>query len=1286
MNGRGRKEAVGGRQKGGRERLGGGRRERGERRREILYVVDEGGKKMDVKFRFVTRIELQLEMYEGKNIHYSSPDKKPLCSFSGKVCNQHRLNGYGFCVRHILEDPHAPFKRCAYVAKSSKQTCTQAIPQHEERKYCNNHMQVLGMLPRKERKKKEKETKLAETPVHVPRDPQVIRDNRKSFEDRVKSKFNTSKLHVKSEVLKNDVGFGEDPDDPYAFPDPSGDSKNYGTNGPVNNLPSSSPYSEAPLSVSSQGSHGSKSPGDGGSGVSSIARLYPELAEKLEKVKPKAEPVVKGKEKGKAKSSRTLHRLQTKIAQNRIKDKMKRNQESNSQSQSPYHGYGSMGHVSPHTPTGGMNHYDIDMMEKTLPNNIDNLKPISSQPPSYPPVYSQVVNDARKGYPFQNLHPNLVPSPQSDLLPSPSTPEYVHAGIPQGIPHGVPLESLPGMPNSGYRSHSRAESSSNVLSNSYSHRYDTSSEPIRSAVPVTMETTSTSNFQNQPPVSMTSSGSVTMATHGQIKQTACKPPPPPYTKSVMENRSSISSVTVATTVSTMASSYVNSTSNRTTNCASDVKNPPVTKVALYGGLPPPPPYTSKVQKNVKSKRQSYTPLSIAVVPHLEKSDITKSRKVKHIVEENDIAKKLKTESSRMFYKRYVNKRQFDHSFMGSGLNSSEEEDSSENEEENMLPWQPRWFIESSDDEALEEDEQDDALRTTKLALLRARLRRQCFQSRTSAKSNVSEHQNNNSTTLALIQAIRENPKNTVEALNVIERQPERVVDKYKLRGLLPRQCCNKNNENVQCKNPVLPYTNHCLKHVMYNVDQQIFDYCTAKFADNTQCCMPVFDIRHELPLCMEHAVKADNYKKDSDSDQKQKRPRKKTKPSALTRPPKKGKKKRNQRKQVRPQKPSPPSEATGLGIPLVSSSGPESPGAHSSHGSEDSQPIKSSQPEEQEVKESKQTEEPVISGNTPVAMETQAVPTQVAAPAPVVEPVKKKEEVEKKPSLSDLPDSVIAATLNANLNPDSFVDKGLELPLEQASRLLEEGDFQDVFKLPDEAFDLFTGKNGDYEVTKEDVEELERHLAAANMDIKNAQKHLETLSAGGLELDEEQLQQITATLFGTGGQNDLQNNALSGNMCNGEDQENINAIARSLSASDSLMTRTSIGSNFPNQPATASSGSMFPSISHESVNVTSMGYIQAQQGNLGINNTMTSVTSLPINSLPINSMSVGVLNQAFQQNVGSSANIVGGSQGCASVNSVTKSVHIRTSRVIKLSEWSINSPATTATFTGNPST
>ncbi|XP_072144343.1 uncharacterized protein [Dermacentor andersoni] len=78
---------------------------------------------------------------------------------------------------------------------------------------------------------------------------------------------------------------------------------------------------------------------------------------------------------------------------------------------------------------------------------------------------------------------------------------------------------------------------------------------------------------------------------------------------------------------------------------------------------------------------------------------------------------------------------------------------------------------------------------------------------------------------------------------------------------------------------------------MYNVDQLLFEHCTAKFADNTQCCVPVFDMCHELPLCPEHAKKRDNYNKMA-AEPKPKKPRKKSKPPALTRPPKRGKKKK----------------------------------------------------------------------------------------------------------------------------------------------------------------------------------------------------------------------------------------------------------------------------------------------------------------------------------------------------------------------------------------------------------
>uniref|UniRef100_A0A1B0FFS9 KANL2-like probable zinc-finger domain-containing protein n=1 Tax=Glossina morsitans morsitans TaxID=37546 RepID=A0A1B0FFS9_GLOMM len=58
-----------------------------------------------------------------------------------------------------------------------------------------------------------------------------------------------------------------------------------------------------------------------------------------------------------------------------------------------------------------------------------------------------------------------------------------------------------------------------------------------------------------------------------------------------------------------------------------------------------------------------------------------------------------------------------------------------------------------------------------------------------------------------------------------------------------------------CKAWSLEMGSHCPKHIVHNGVQQIFAPCTAKFADNTQCKMPAFDITHNLPLCSVHARK-----------------------------------------------------------------------------------------------------------------------------------------------------------------------------------------------------------------------------------------------------------------------------------------------------------------------------------------------------------------------------------------------------------------------------------------------
>ncbi|XP_041460389.1 INO80 complex subunit D-like isoform X2 [Lytechinus variegatus] len=93
-------------------------------------------------------------MYEGKHIHFSEVDNKPLCSYSAKLCKQRRLNGYAFCIRHVLEDVSAPFKQCEFVAKYNRLRCTNPIPGEENRKFCNSHMQVLGLAPKRGKKRK----------------------------------------------------------------------------------------------------------------------------------------------------------------------------------------------------------------------------------------------------------------------------------------------------------------------------------------------------------------------------------------------------------------------------------------------------------------------------------------------------------------------------------------------------------------------------------------------------------------------------------------------------------------------------------------------------------------------------------------------------------------------------------------------------------------------------------------------------------------------------------------------------------------------------------------------------------------------------------------------------------------------------------------------------------------------------------------------------------------------------------------------------------------------------
>ncbi|XP_049285083.1 uncharacterized protein LOC125764668 [Anopheles funestus] len=75
-----------------------------------------------------------------------------------------------------------------------------------------------------------------------------------------------------------------------------------------------------------------------------------------------------------------------------------------------------------------------------------------------------------------------------------------------------------------------------------------------------------------------------------------------------------------------------------------------------------------------------------------------------------------------------------------------------------------------------------------------------------------------------------------------------------------------------CTKSALVMTSHCYDHVTEEAQQCLFQRCTAKFSDNSQCRVPVFDVSHELILCKEHAWKHDNHDKMSQEVKLHKKP------------------------------------------------------------------------------------------------------------------------------------------------------------------------------------------------------------------------------------------------------------------------------------------------------------------------------------------------------------------------------------------------------------------------------
>ncbi|XP_071825207.1 KAT8 regulatory NSL complex subunit 2-like isoform X2 [Apostichopus japonicus] len=82
-----------------------------------------------------------------KSQHGKSQLDGSFCRYAHRICMQDRLDGFDFCIDHILQDKNAPFKPCNFVSAKSGAKCTKAAPRGDKKDgYCKQHTRRASVL------------------------------------------------------------------------------------------------------------------------------------------------------------------------------------------------------------------------------------------------------------------------------------------------------------------------------------------------------------------------------------------------------------------------------------------------------------------------------------------------------------------------------------------------------------------------------------------------------------------------------------------------------------------------------------------------------------------------------------------------------------------------------------------------------------------------------------------------------------------------------------------------------------------------------------------------------------------------------------------------------------------------------------------------------------------------------------------------------------------------------------------------------------------------------------
>lgn len=78
------------------------------------------------------------------------------CNYAHRTCMHNRIDGYEFCMKHILEDKMAPFKQCGFISNKNGKKCPNAAPKSDRKDgYCPEHAKKAAILRQRASRKRQ---------------------------------------------------------------------------------------------------------------------------------------------------------------------------------------------------------------------------------------------------------------------------------------------------------------------------------------------------------------------------------------------------------------------------------------------------------------------------------------------------------------------------------------------------------------------------------------------------------------------------------------------------------------------------------------------------------------------------------------------------------------------------------------------------------------------------------------------------------------------------------------------------------------------------------------------------------------------------------------------------------------------------------------------------------------------------------------------------------------------------------------------------------------------------